>query len=284
MKEDKTNLLGNAETIMLATDASSFSEGAAQEAIFFSQACGAKLVVLHAIEIKTESATVARAGVVEARNEAQNHLDHIKKMATDNDIDCSIIVTETYQADKSIIDEATKCNADIIIMGRHGKRGLLKLLVGSMTCRVIGYGFQKVLVVPKDFTITGEKVLIATDGSEFSKLAGKEAMSLAKNCSTLKEIYIVSAAENEAALEKAQQNVEEVLEEARRQNLEEKCTAITDVTKKPGDFICQAAKENNVDIILVGGFGEAGIMKKIMGHVTETVIGNAHCAVLVIEK
>jgi len=80
MKENRINLLGNAETILLATDASIFSEGAAQEAIFFSQACGAKLVVLHAIEIKTESATAARAGVVEARKEAKEHLDHIEKM------------------------------------------------------------------------------------------------------------------------------------------------------------------------------------------------------------
>ena len=108
MKEYRTNLLGNVETIMLSTDASSFSQGAVQEAIFFSQACGAKLVVLHAIEIKTESATVARSAVVEARKESKEHLANIEKMAKDNDIDCSIIVIESYQADKSIIDEATK--------------------------------------------------------------------------------------------------------------------------------------------------------------------------------
>ena len=283
MKEYRTNLLGNVETIMLSTDASSFSQGAVQEAIFFSQACGAKLVVLHAIEIKTESATVARSAVMEARKEAKEHLAEIEKMAKDNDIDCSIVVVESYQTDKSIIDEAIKCNADVIIMGRHGKRGLLKLLVGSMTSRVIGYGFPKVLVVPKDYTISGEKVLIATDGSPFSKLASDEAMSLAKNCSTLKELYIVSAAENEEALAKAQQNVEAVLAEAKKQHIEEKCTVVTAVSK-PGALICHTAKENNVDMILIGGFGEAGIMKKIMGHVTEDVVGNAHCAVLVVEK
>ena len=283
MKEYRTNLLGNVETIMLSTDASSFSQGAVQEAIFFSQACGAKLVVLHAIEIKTESATVARSAVMEARKEAKEHLAEIEKMAKDTDIDCSIVVVESYQTDKSIIDEAIKCNADVIIMGRHGKRGLLKLLVGSMTSRVIGYGFPKVLVVPKDYTISGEKVLIATDGSPFSKLASDEAMSLAKNCSTLKELYIVSAAENEEALAKAQQNVEAVLAEAKKQHIEEKCTVITGVAK-PGALICHTAKENNVDMILIGGFGEAGIMKKIMGHVTEDVVGNAHCAVLVVEE
>ena len=283
MNEYSRNLLGKVETIMLSTDASSFSEGAVQESIFFSQACGARLVVLHAIEIKTESATVARSAAVVARNEAKEHLANIEKMAADNDIDCSIIVVESYQTDKSIIDEAIKCKADVIIMGRHGKRGLFKLLVGRMTSRVIGYGFPKVLVVPKDFSISGEKILIATDGSAFSKLASNEAMSLAKNCTTLKQLYIVSAAENEEALAGAQQNVETVLAEARNENIEDKCTVVTAV-EKPGTLICQTAKENNVDMILIGGFGEGGIVKKIMGHVTEDVVGNAHCAVLVIEE
>lgn len=283
MDDYRTNLLGKVETIMLSTDASSFSDGAVQEAIFFSQACAAKLVVLHAIEIKTESATVARSGVVDARKEAKGHLTEIEKMAEDNGIECSIVVAESYQVDKCIYDEAIKCNADVIIMGRHGKRGLLKLLVGSMTSRIIGYGFPKVLVVPKDFTISGEKVLIATDGSSFSKLACNEAMSLAQNCSTLKELFVVSIANKEEDLAKAQQNVDVVLEEAKKQNIAAACTAITAVGK-PGAIICQTAKENNIDMILIGGFGDAGIMKKIMGHVTEDVVGNAHCAVLVVEE
>jgi len=53
---------------------------------------------------------------------------------------------------------------------------------------------------------------------------------------------------------------------------------------KPGAIICETAKENNVDMILIGGFGDGSIMKKIMGHVTEDVVGNAHCAVLVVEE
>jgi nucleotide-binding universal stress UspA family protein len=283
MKDYKTNFLGNVETIMLSTDASSFSDGAVQEAIFFSQACGAKLVVLPAIEIKTESATVARSGIIDARNEAKDHLAEIEKIANDSAIDCSIIIEESYQIDKCIFDEAIKCKADVIIMGRHGKRGLLKLLVGSMTSRIIGYGFPKVLVVPKDFTISGEKVLIATDGSSFSKMATNEAMSLAKNCSTLKELFVVSAAIKEEDLAKAQQNVDAVLTEAKKQNINAPCTSITAVAK-PSTLICQTAKENNVDMILIGGFGDAGLMKTIMGHVTEDVVGNAHCAVLVVEE
>ncbi len=284
MVNNKANLLGEVETIMLATDASSYSDGAVQEAIFFAQSCGAKLVVLHAIEIKTDAAaTAAHSGVAQAKKESKQHLAEIEKMAHDNDIDCSVVVVESFQADRSIIDEAWKQKADVIIMGRHGKRGLLKLLVGSMTSRIIGYGFPKILVVPKDFTIHGDKILIATDGSAFSRRATREAVSLATSCNTLKQLYVISVAEKEENLSIAQNNVDTFLEEAKKNGIEDKCEAIT-VVGKPGDLICQTASGKDVDMIIVGGFGETGIVKKIMGHVTEDVVGRAHCAVLVVEE
>ncbi|MCW5208418.1 universal stress protein, partial [Desulfobulbus sp. US2] len=42
-------------------------------------------------------------------------------------------------------------------------------------------------------------------------------------------------------------------------------------------------EEKQADMILIGGHGK-GLTKLLMGHVTEKVIGRAHCAVLVIEK
>ena len=57
-----TSLLGEAKTLLLATDGSHFSEGAVQEAIFFGQACQAKIVVLHVVRLATESIGAAISG------------------------------------------------------------------------------------------------------------------------------------------------------------------------------------------------------------------------------
>jgi len=43
------HLMGEVKVIALATDGSDYSDGAVQEAIFFGQACGAKIVVLNVI-------------------------------------------------------------------------------------------------------------------------------------------------------------------------------------------------------------------------------------------
>ena len=48
------------------------------------------------------------------------------------------------------------------------------------------------------------------------------------------------------------------------------------------ELIVATAKEKNVDMILLGGYGK-GLSKLLMGHVTEKVISKAHCAVLVLD-
>jgi nucleotide-binding universal stress UspA family protein len=52
--------------------------------------------------------------------------------------------------------------------------------------------------------------------------------------------------------------------------------------KHAPEIIAETAQEKNVDMILVGGYGK-GLTKLLMGHVTEKVIGKAHCAVLVLD-
>jgi nucleotide-binding universal stress UspA family protein len=50
-------------------------------------------------------------------------------------------------ADKGIIQEAVKNEVDLIIMGSHGRTGLKKLLMGSITEKVIGNTPCPVLLV-----------------------------------------------------------------------------------------------------------------------------------------
>jgi len=279
MSEYKSKLLGNIETIMVSTDGSGYVDGAIQEAIFFAQACGAKLIVLHVVQIdsSSDSAVATTSNVTAERLEAKPQIDEIEKMAADNDINCETVIVESYKPEKTIVDKAREKNVDVIIMGRHGKRGLLKLLVGSMTSKVIGNGFPKVLVVPKDCSITGETILLATDGSPASEQAAAETLSLGHNCSAIKKIISVSVADSDDNLAKAQKNVKFVSNQCTDVECEDLATV-----GKPAKVILATAEERKADMIIMGGFGE-GLSKKIMGHATEKVIGKANCAVLVVQ-
>jgi len=284
MTENSTNPMGRIKTIALAIDGSDYTDGAVQEAIFFAQACGAKIVVLHIIGIKADiasQATAAYATTSTIRNETQEYIDNVEKMATDNGLECEVVIEESYQPDKTIIELARQHKADVIILGRHGKRGLLKLLVGSMTSKIIGHGFPRIQMVPQKATIAGERILLATDGSEFSQLAVEEAVSMAENCSTLKEIYVLAVAVRDADLASFRQLAEDTCAK-----LKEQMSAVcvpSALVGRPSEVITTIAQEKDVDLILMGGHGK-GLSKLLMGHVTEKVIGRSHCAVLVVEK
>ena len=282
MTEKTTNLMGEVDVIALAIDGSDYTDGAVQEAIFFGQACGARIVILHVIGIDTETATSAHATSASVRMESKEYIDNIKKMANDSGIECDVVIEESYQPDKAIVELAYKHEADVIIMGRHGKKGLLQLLVGSMTSKVIGHGFPQVLVVPKDFTITGEKILLATDGSEFCLLAGEQAVNMGSRCSTLKEVHVLSVASKMVDIDKAKQLTEDVCKKAKERLDDVDCFPLAAVGRA-AEVIAATALEKDIDMILMGGHGK-GLSKLLMGHVTEKVIGRAHCAVLVIEK
>jgi nucleotide-binding universal stress UspA family protein len=285
MTENSTHPMGKIKTIALATDGSVYTDGAVQEAIFFAQACGASLVVLNVIGIDTgiaSQATGAYASAATVRAETQKYIENITKMAADNGIECEVIVEESYQPDKAIIELARKHKADVIVMGRHGKRGVLQLLVGSMTSKIIGRGFPRVQVVPKDATIFGEKILLATDGSEFSQIAVDETISMGENCTTLKEIYVLSVAAKETDKDAAGKCAEEACAQMRGKIGKVECVGMG-LVGRAAEVITTIAQEKNVDLIVMGGRGK-GLTKLLMGHVTEKVIGRSHCAVLVVEK
>uniref|UniRef100_UPI004055ECB0 universal stress protein n=1 Tax=Candidatus Electrothrix sp. TaxID=2170559 RepID=UPI004055ECB0 len=280
---NSTQVMNKSEVIALATDGSAYTDGAVQETIFLAQSCGAKIVVLNVIPIDSGSATAIHSSAAKMRQATKEYMENIRKLADDNGLACEIIFEESYQPDKTIVELAYKHNADVLIMGRHGKQGLLKLLVGSMTSKVIGHGFPKVLVVPSETTSGGEKILLAVDGSEISEAAADEIIGMGVHCSNLKEVYALSVASSESRLEQAQALADAACTKGQEQAPSVKFHSLALVGKPSADIIAKTAAEKEVDMILVGGHGK-GLSKLLMGHVTEKVIGRAHCAVLVIEK
>ncbi len=55
-------------------------------------------------------------------------------------------VLDRYAAD-GIIDTATGCNSDLIVMTSHGRRGMSRVLLGSQTAEVLARSTVPVLVI-----------------------------------------------------------------------------------------------------------------------------------------
>jgi len=137
------------EKILVAVDGSKYSEMAFTQAINIAKACRSSLFVISVIPLYPGSLALGAPTVVEKmEKETREILERAKDQATKENVPCETIVHEGGQPHEFIVEEAKKKKIDVIVMGTHGRTGLKKLLMGSVTERVIGYAPCTVLVVP----------------------------------------------------------------------------------------------------------------------------------------
>ena len=139
-----------------------------------------------------------------------------------------------------------------------------------------------------------KKILLPTDGSEYSENAAKYAFAFAE--ATGAEIIAISVALNpfSAGFSKNTVNrVKDMLKEEAKNNLEKieeiknEINPDLKITSKvdqgaPTKVILDAVESEDIDIVIIGSSGRTGLSKFVMGSVAEGVVNNADCAVLVI--
>lgn len=281
MDRFSTSLLGEAGTLLLATDGSAFSDGAIQEAIFFGQACRARVIVLHVVQTRAESIVSARFAVRQGQQELAPHLEEIRRMARDSGVEVEVVVIGSGRPEQAIVEQAHLRGADVILMGRHGRAGRLSLLVGKMTKRVIDQGFPRVLVAPRESLLTGRRVLVAVDDSANGHQAVQEALSLARTCATLERLSVLSVARTEADRSQHQALAEAVCAEAAGLGPTPACVPLATVGD-PAVCIVDRARADGADMIIIGAWRRGAMAGLLRGHVAERVIGTAPCGVLVV--
>jgi nucleotide-binding universal stress UspA family protein len=291
--------MGPLKHILLASDGSESSEGAVKEAIYLAKSCVAKLSVIYVLETNPEFETEGLKFVEKMEHAAREHLELIRKEAAAQNVEVEAIVRRTDQPYKAIVEEAAKMKSDVIVIGRRGRTGLEKMLMGSVAAKVIGYAPCKVLVVPRFARISCKNILIATDGSKYSVAAATEAIGIAKRCKS--NLIIITVVHTEALSSMSPdtgytQSQQEVIERQELQRAERNISGVKELAEKEGiraegiisegrpyEAIAKAALEKNIDLIVVGSHGRTGISKFLMGSVTERVIGHAESAVLVVK-
>jgi len=137
-----------------------------------------------------------------------------------------------------------------------------------------------------------EKLLLATDGSQFSEGAIREAISLARKCSS--RLSAISVIETNPEYETIAPQLLEKSERAARTHLE----SVKAQAKKEGvdcstsilegedsyNYIAEEAKKNDVSMIIMGRRGRTGLKRLAMGSTAARVIGHAPCSVLVVPR
>ena len=119
----------------------------------------------------------------------------IAASAAEAGVNLEVRVRTSATAYEGILAEAEADRPSLIVMGRKGSTRLSRLLMGSVTRRVIGLSPCSVLIVPRDAVLNLKRILLAHDGSEYGEAAWREVIYLAKLAKS--EVVVVSVARDD---------------------------------------------------------------------------------------
>jgi nucleotide-binding universal stress UspA family protein len=135
--------------ILIATDGSSYSANAAEYGVGIAKMLKAEVlavnvvddVVLVQLKKFSDNANVEQ----EMSRDGQKYVDYVVNLAKKQGVKAEAVVTKG-QPFEQIVKLAQTSKIDLIVMGTHGYRGSERILIGSVTTRVIEYSSCPVLV------------------------------------------------------------------------------------------------------------------------------------------
>jgi nucleotide-binding universal stress UspA family protein len=210
-----------------------------------------------------------------------------------------------------ILSQATDMKAGLLVMGTHGRSGFERLLLGSVTEKILRKASCPVLTVPRRHpdavpatAVLFKRILCAVDFSDCSLHALEYAISLAQEADAQLTVLHVLGEESDVtpdAYGAIIMNDLETLadfrkrhEDAARKRLKEVvpgsvaeyCSVETRVSRgvKPSREILRIAAEQRTDLIVVGVQGRGAANLMFFGSTTNHVVREATCPVLTVRQ
>jgi nucleotide-binding universal stress UspA family protein len=145
------------KNIMVAIDDSETSRCALKEALHIAKTSQAKLYITHVVDevllsmhghamLDMGSANSAMSNL---RRAGEALLDSAMKDAAEVNAEAILIEAQKRRVSETIADKAKELSVDLIIIGRHGQRGLATLILGSVAEQLAKISSASVLLVRK---------------------------------------------------------------------------------------------------------------------------------------
>jgi len=287
--------------ILCPIDFSEFSVRAYRHALSLAEHYQAQVVAQHIVEIWRYPSVgfVATAHLYQEfcqalRESGTEQLQEFVRKHTHDEIQPELVVHLGIAPD-SILSFAEARKSDVIVMGTHGRRGYDRLMLGSVTDRVMRQAPCPVLAVckpPHDSMAAGEqphhhhlsRVLFCTDFSENSERALTYAISVtAEYDAELTLLHVLedvpSPAKSQAVMAAATGQLDKLVSPEIRKTLTIK-TAVR--VGKPYQQIIQLTQEAGIDLVTMGVRGRGALDLAVFGSTTYRVMQLGPCPVLAV--
>jgi nucleotide-binding universal stress UspA family protein len=198
----------------------------------------------------------------------------------------------------SIVDLATEREVDAIVMSTHGRSGLTRWTMGSVTEKVMRAAPCPVVIVRDARPL--RHLIVPLDGSPVAEQALPHALAVAER--TGATVTLLNVVEPYVALtpatlgwEHLSLQLDEAASAAHEGHAASYLNAVAERHRKPGltintalrtgpiaDAILQSAAELGGDLIAMATHGRTGLRRWVYGSITEKVMHGARCCLLVV--
>lgn len=290
-------------SIFCATDISDFSNHAVSWGIALAREFDAKLYICHVVDFPT-SITYGDGPIffVDQQSQAVGNANRqLEQLVGDKEVQWEPLVTIGHAGDE-ISRLAREKRADLAISSTHGRSGLKRLILGSVTERLMRTLHCPLLIVrgpEHDLNILSEKglkfrkILVGCDFSEDSALAFQHGLSLAQEFQS--ELHLVHVMEPPVYMEMFKSSAEygeelqvdlQIQIKSKLKNMVPKeafnwCTPETVLLDGPShEELIRYAKNNEIDLIVLGVRGQGLVERLFIGSTTDRVVRQTPCPVL----
>jgi nucleotide-binding universal stress UspA family protein len=274
------------------------SEGAAEvlhHASEIAHWADATIEVLYVADTARDSVTVVEGHTVDAL--VQRGEDVVEEAAKTLETLGVSHETDVVQGNppETIVDYAERYDQDLVVMPTHGREGLSRYLIGSVSEKVVRLSSVPVLTVrmrpDEQLTFPYENVLVPTDGSAAAEHAAEHVVELSAALDATVHVLSVvddaalgpdvrSTIAGKASEQAATDAVESVVSAA------ETCGVTNTVQHvehgAPAEAIRDCIESNDIHAVGMGTTGRRGTDRILLGSVAEKTVRSAPVSVLTV--
>ena len=280
------------DSVLIPTDGSERSRRAAAHGISLAATYDATVHALNVIDTQameigdfTDLARIHDA----LERQGESATGAITELAAVHDLDTVSAVRDGTPA-RTILDYADETGVDCIAMGTHGRTGLKRTLLGSVTERVVRGAERPVLTAragEAEPDTDYDHILVPTDGEAESRAAARVAVDLAARADA--EVYALSVVDTTltreatfvAALESTSN---EAVNRIAIEGAERGVPVETFVEEgSPASVVTDFAADHGIDFVAMGTHARTGLDRFVTQSVAERVIRHADAPVLTVQ-
>lgn len=293
-------------TILFSTDLSELANHALPYAVFLCRELGAKLYVGHVVDVPPVG--IYGEAIVDPLGQQELILEsaqvQIETLFKEEGLSWEPVITIGRPAEE-LLHTAGKFGVDLTVAATHGRSGIRRLLLGSVTQRLMRTLPCPILVVPSHESPDGgevpparpqlKRILVGYDFSSDSRLALDYGISLAQEFeaelhlvhviepSAYQDLFKGVAEESAASLKDVRPLLNERLRSLVPKDAENWCKPKTTLLAgPPHEEIVKYALLNQMDMIVLGVRGHGLIETVFVGSTTDRVMRQAPCPILAV--